>query len=76
MASTVGGRFNFITVQGQHLFKRSGFHSINPILKWTQLFILKCIILIRLSTLLLIQRLSHLVQDRQACHLSRLMQCL
>src|SRR5699024_10759882 len=75
IAFTAGGRFNFITVQGLHLFKRLDFHSINPILKWTQLFILKCIILIRLSTLLLIQRLSHLVQDRQACHLSRLMQC-
>src|SRR5699024_10727221 len=76
IAFTAGGRFNFITVHVQHLFKRSGFHSITPILKCTQPVILTWIILIRLSTLLLIQRLSHLVQDRQACHLSRLMQCL
>lgn len=72
MASTVGGRFNFITVQGQHLFKRSGFHSINPILKWTQLFIWKCVILIRSSIRLIIQHPHHLPTYHPACYLSHL----
>src|SRR5699024_3551961 len=72
IAFTAGGRCNFITVQGLHLFSRLYIHSITPILKWTQLFIWKCVILIRSSIRLIIQHPHHLPTYHPACYLSHL----
>src|SRR5699024_6980767 len=72
IAFTAGVSFNFITVQVLHLFKRLDFHSINPILKWTQLVIWKYVILIRSSIRLIIQHPHHLPTYLPACYLSHL----